>query len=93
MFRKPTVFILGAGASCHYGYPTGEALVAQVLQRAVRLRQMCKSGLKLRSAFRMAFGSGGDTASNDKSDIEERWQRKSAFVASWKRAFQPPSHW
>lgn len=27
MFRVPTVFILGAGASWHDGYPTGEELV------------------------------------------------------------------
>ncbi len=27
MFKNPTVIILGAGASCHLGYPTGEQLV------------------------------------------------------------------
>jgi hypothetical protein len=31
MFDNPTVFILGAGASCHYGYPTGEDLVKSVV--------------------------------------------------------------
>jgi hypothetical protein len=30
MFKKKTVFILGAGASRHYGYPTGEELVRAV---------------------------------------------------------------
>jgi hypothetical protein len=30
MFEKPTVFILGAGASWHYGYPTGEELVRKI---------------------------------------------------------------
>src|SRR5579859_2195639 len=34
MFRKKTVFILGAGASTHYGYPTGEKLVEQVIKLA-----------------------------------------------------------
>jgi hypothetical protein len=36
MFKAPnsTVFILGAGASWHYGYPTGEDLVEQVIQKA-----------------------------------------------------------
>jgi hypothetical protein len=29
-----TVFILGAGASWHYGYPTGEALVKEVIEKA-----------------------------------------------------------
>jgi hypothetical protein len=30
MIEKSTVFVLGAGASWHYGYPTGEELVQQV---------------------------------------------------------------
>jgi hypothetical protein len=34
MFHVPTVFILGAGASWHYGYPTGEELVKMVVERA-----------------------------------------------------------
>jgi hypothetical protein len=34
VFKNPTVFILGAGASWHYGYPTGEDLVKMVIQRA-----------------------------------------------------------
>jgi hypothetical protein len=27
MFTEPTVLILGAGASWHYGYPTGEEML------------------------------------------------------------------
>src|SRR6516164_9434904 len=34
MFINSTVFILGAGASWHYGYPTGEDLVKKVIQKA-----------------------------------------------------------
>lgn len=34
MFETPTVFILGAGASWHYGYPTGENLVKDVVKKA-----------------------------------------------------------
>jgi hypothetical protein len=34
MFSKPTVFIIGAGASWHYGYPTGEQLVKSVVTKA-----------------------------------------------------------
>src|SRR5271169_763449 len=34
MFNNPTVFILGAGASWHYNYPTGEALVKDVIAKA-----------------------------------------------------------
>lgn len=36
MFTEPTVFILGAGASWHYGYPTGEKLVEHVIAAATR---------------------------------------------------------
>lgn len=34
MFDRETVFILGAGASWHYGYPTGEELVRKIVDRA-----------------------------------------------------------
>jgi hypothetical protein len=34
MFVAKTVIILGAGASWHYGYPTGEELVRQVILKA-----------------------------------------------------------
>jgi hypothetical protein len=34
MFTEKTVFILGAGASWHYGYPTGEALVKKIIDKA-----------------------------------------------------------
>jgi hypothetical protein len=34
MFKNPTVFILGAGASWHYGYPTGEELVKKIIEKA-----------------------------------------------------------
>jgi hypothetical protein len=42
MFRKSTVFVLGAGASWHYGYPTGEDLVERVYEMAGRLEQQCQ---------------------------------------------------
>ena len=37
MIRSNTVFILGAGASCHYGYPTGEGLVDKVILLAEKI--------------------------------------------------------
>jgi hypothetical protein len=37
MFREDTVFVLGAGASWHYGYPTGEELVLEIREKADRL--------------------------------------------------------
>lgn len=35
MFRRKTTFLLGAGASWHYGYPTGDRLVADVADAAL----------------------------------------------------------
>lgn len=37
-----TVFILGAGASWHYGYPTGEELVRKVVAKAHVTKEHCK---------------------------------------------------
>ena len=37
MFREPTAFILGAGASYHYNYPTGEQLVKAAIKKAQHL--------------------------------------------------------
>jgi hypothetical protein len=34
MFTNKTVFILGAGASWHYGYPTGEDLVQKIISKS-----------------------------------------------------------
>ena len=34
MLDAKTVFILGAGASSHYGYPSGEDLVRRVITKA-----------------------------------------------------------
>ena len=41
MFLNKTTFILGAGASWHYGYPTGEGLVTALTDMAVNLRDHC----------------------------------------------------
>ena len=39
MFTKDTVIILGAGASCHYGYPTGEKLIDMINDKASEIIQ------------------------------------------------------
>jgi len=39
MFVNKTAFILGAGASWHYGYPVGESLVHEVTSRALKLAE------------------------------------------------------
>jgi len=46
MFRNDTVFVLGAGASWHYGYPTGEGLIDNVISMAGRLSRHCENCLK-----------------------------------------------
>ena len=40
MFSRNTTFITGAGASCHYGYPTGETLVRSVKVKAKELESI-----------------------------------------------------
>ena len=46
MIRDRTVFILGAGSSCHYGYPTGEGLVDTIIEVASRLSTYCDNRIK-----------------------------------------------
>lgn len=42
MFERKTVFILGAGASWHYGYPTGEGLVKAVVSKTDKVKDFLK---------------------------------------------------
>ncbi|NOG83804.1 MAG: hypothetical protein HND49_08365 [Planctomycetes bacterium] len=45
MIKKPTVFILGAGASIPYGYPSGETLVTETVSELLGKRmlfQICR---------------------------------------------------
>lgn len=46
MFVNETVFVIGAGASWHYGYPTGERLVSEVVDLAKRYRNYCSARLR-----------------------------------------------
>jgi hypothetical protein len=55
MFEKPTVFILGAGASWHYGYPTGEELVARVIEVCEKLTGYFTTGFQHQSGSVPAF--------------------------------------
>jgi len=41
MIKERTVFVLGAGASWHYGYPTGEELVTKIIEAAERFANYC----------------------------------------------------
>lgn len=45
MFNRPTVFVLGAGASWDYGYPTGLSLVTQIIQMARDFSKFCEESI------------------------------------------------
>ncbi|MFA5041448.1 MAG: hypothetical protein WC464_07435 [Bdellovibrionales bacterium] len=51
MFDRKTVFILGAGASWHYGYPTGEDLVKKVIEKADKIKYLFKTAQEERNNF------------------------------------------
>ena len=57
MFKESnsTVFILGAGASWHYGYPTGETLVKKVIQKASIAARFFGHSLRAINAQRPAY--------------------------------------
>lgn len=46
MIVKDTVFILGAGASWHYGYPTGEALIRQMVDFITHFSGYCEKRIE-----------------------------------------------
>jgi hypothetical protein len=58
-----TVFILGAGASWHYGYPTGETLVKNVIQKASIAARFFEHSLRAKNTQRPDYlteGQGSD---------------------------------
>lgn len=55
MFKQPTVFILGAGASWHYGYPTGETLVQKVIEKATIALDYFEHSIKVGNSERPQF--------------------------------------
>jgi hypothetical protein len=54
MFINETVFILGAGASWHYGYPTGEELVEKVREKAGLFHGYCSKIVQQNNATAIA---------------------------------------
>lgn len=44
MFKNPTTIILGAGASWHYGFPTGEALINDIIADIDEFRPYLECG-------------------------------------------------
>ena len=77
MFKNPTVFILGAGASWHYGYPTGEELVKKVIQKAGIARNYFKVSADCTNVQRPDY-IARDALQNTGSSIAElktQWRR------------------
>jgi hypothetical protein len=70
MFAKPTVFILGAGASWHYGYPTGEELVRKVIQKATYLQRYLEFSEQTLNPITPNFLA--DTAKSEKT-TKQKW--------------------
>jgi hypothetical protein len=50
MFLNNTLFVLGAGASWHYGYPTGEGLIEHVISMADRISIWCNNRIGFNSS-------------------------------------------
>src|SRR6266571_3587495 len=76
MFRNPTVFILGAGASWHYGYPTGEELVKKVLQKAQIAELYFKTSANITNIQRPNY-IARDECENGPStrEMKEQWRK------------------
>lgn len=80
MIKKPTVFVLGAGASIPYGYPSGEALVTEIVSELLSkdlLFKLCRQ-LDFKEKEIINFA---DTLhrSGDKS-IDAFLERNSGFI-------------
>jgi hypothetical protein len=75
VFNRKTVFILGAGASWHYGYPTGEGLVRKVTEMADKLAQLFKDcALKMTRPY-PHFVHQGEVDEASDSAIRAPWNR------------------
>jgi hypothetical protein len=72
MFTERTVFVFGAGASWHYGYPTGEELVKKVRQKAKFASQFFENSMTTNSEVRIAFLS--DQLEKQKLPLQEQWR-------------------
>jgi hypothetical protein len=77
MYARNTVFVLGAGASVHYGYPTGEQLIGAIEKKARELRNWCEQSRQHHSLETLAWESERDGANGNRAhEIEERWTRR-----------------
>jgi hypothetical protein len=77
MFINNTVFILGAGASWHYGYPTGEDLVKKVIAKAEIARDYFRTSTNYPNVQRPQYVARGvpENASLSTDDIKVQWHK------------------
>jgi hypothetical protein len=70
VFAEPTIFLLGAGASWHYGYPTGEELVKKVIQKAGYLQKYLEFSAQTNYDLVPAYVANTGAA---ETPIKQRW--------------------
>ena len=73
MFRENTVFITGAGASWHYGYPTGDKLIKDMVEAALLLERFHNyiqknAAYNIPRYYRDRLSLEGDTNISDKAE-------------------------
>jgi hypothetical protein len=78
MFKAKTVIILGAGASWHYSYPTGEELVKQVIRKATTASEYFTSYLNNSSAPlanrpRIVSGDNPAVPEDGHTGLQKQW--------------------
>ena len=73
MFKRKTVFILGAGASWHYGYPTGEDLVRKVIGAANRLAEVFNDSANRTNPHRPKYVARRKATAPTSGEIRSQW--------------------
>ena len=91
MFKRKTVFILGAGASWHYGYPTGEELIKKVIEKcdfcAILLRFMTEHRVSGIPCPQLMISPNGemklDTVVDDLQELSRRLKEADPLVIDY----------
>jgi NAD-dependent SIR2 family protein deacetylase len=71
MFERNTVFLTGAGASAHFGYPTNNQLLNLVQQTA---QQLWQYSIKKTSSFPMPEVVARLREDNSSSSVQQSWR-------------------
>src|SRR5262245_1132064 len=98
MFDSPTVFVLGAGASVDYKYPTGADLVHLVTEKAYQLAQYANyssstHGPRSRLNFEIPNIVAAEPLENNVQKATEKWTNfRDLCDKLWQRlnAVNPP---